>query len=39
MNSFAQSIAALVFPANAAGRVRHFSLISKHTAKTTTKTV
>ncbi|XEN32528.1 hypothetical protein M728_003125 [Ensifer sp. WSM1721] len=33
------SIAALNLPAQSAGRVSHFSLASKTTAKTTTKTV
>ena len=33
------SIAELNVPAHIAGRVRHFSLASKTTAKTTTKTV
>ncbi|QLL63633.1 hypothetical protein FKV68_20400 [Sinorhizobium mexicanum] len=33
------SIAALILPAAVAGQVRHFSLASKTTAKTTTKTV
>jgi hypothetical protein len=33
------SIAALNFPAQSAGQIRYFSLASKTTAKTTTKTV
>ncbi len=37
MRRFGLAISALIVPAFAAGRVRHFSL--KTTAKTTTKTV
>jgi hypothetical protein len=39
MHRFGYAIAALIAPAFAAGRVRSFSISSKTTAKTTTKTV
>jgi hypothetical protein len=39
MHRFGYAIAALIAPAFAAGRVRSFSIFSKTTAKTTTKTV
>jgi hypothetical protein len=39
MHRFGYAIAALIAPAFAAGRVRSFSVFSKTTAKTTTKTV
>ncbi|WP_162710573.1 hypothetical protein [Rhizobiales bacterium] len=39
MHRFGTSIAALIAPAFVAGRVRSFSIFSKTTAKTTTKTV